>query len=707
MKAKIMIFAIIVGLVPFSGAFSLSLNDTDTFEGELSVLGILADVDGEGAGKAKFTEYRDLKENGGAYGRARLNLDTEKYFLKFDGGDFGYDTQYYNLEGGMWGKFRADAFYDQIPHNLTFDARTFFLGAGHYSLTGVPNTNFATWNTFDYSFNRMQYGGGIKADLIKPFFFDVSFQQEKRNGIKPAGIASGSPGEFSLELPEPIHYTTNNVKVEAGYGKKPFFVSVGFIFSDFYNDHNNLNFTDPFASVLTDTLTLSPDNQYYKGFLKGAVYLPWNTTFNVNLGYSTARSDASLLNSFVSGGATTNLILSQPNFDGRIDTRSASFVLTSNPVRFFNTKLYFNYYRTVNKNDIVFQNDLSGEPPEFNRPFEYTKYSPGIDVGFKLPLNFYLSGGYQFIKTDRKVNGLEFLETTAELATEQEEIPPNTTDNLWSAGLRWSGLDFLTARFGYQKLYRDADFQSLTIPENRRFAYAGQNRSTYSATVDIFPIEHLNFSLDYQYKIAAYKENFGLKKDTRQVFDASADYTMGKIAKLYAFGDIEYIKLSQPEQCQSPLGEWSAGQKDRGYGYGIGAEVYVIPKKLTLLFQYDYVRSNGSVDFTLSPQLFVGGTGLGPTTGANNQTIDIANWDDYTLASFKFKAVYNFTKSFSASLGYVYQRYKYSDAQLNGYLFVNPATGAVAGSNGAYLTGAYSNQSYNANLIFGGVTYSF
>jgi len=695
----------IVGFVPFSGAFSLSLNDTDTFEGEVSVEGIFAGVDGEGGGKAKFTEYKDLKENGGVYGRARLNLDTDKYFFNLDAGDFAYGTQYYNVEGGMWGKFKFDAFYDQIPHNLTFDARTFFLGAGHYSLTGVPNTNVATWNTFDYSVDRKQYGGGFKVNMMKPFFFDVSYQRENRDGMKPAGIAPGSPGDFSLELPEPIHYTTNNLKAEAGYAKKPLFLSLGFIYSNFNNDHNQLNFTHPIAPFPTDTLTLPPDNEYYKGFFKGALYLPLNSAINVNLGYSSARSDASLLNSFFDTGAPTNLILSKPNFDGRIDTQSASLVLTSHPLRFLNAKIYGSYYKTDNKNDMIFQDAPgSGLPIEFNKPFEYKKWAGGIDLGFKLPANFYLNGGYQYIQTDRKVEGLEFLESDpTELAIEQELIPPDNKDNLLSADLKWSGLDFLTAKVGYQKLFRSAEFQSATIPNNRRYAYSAQNRSTYRASVDIFPIENLNFTLDYLYKITDYKENFGLKKDKREEFDVSADYTIGKIAKVYGFGDIEYIRLSQPEQCQSPLGEWSADQKDRGYGYGVGAEVYVIPKKLTLMFQYDYVKSNGNVDFTLSPQLFAGGTGLGPTTGANNQSIDIPNWDDYTLYSFKVKAVYNFTKSFAASLGYVYQRFKYSDAQLDNYNF----TPSGSATNSAYLTGAYKDQSYRANLIFGGVTYTF
>ena len=119
---------------------------------------------------------------------------------------------------------------------------------------------------------------------------------------------------------------------------------------------------------------------------------------------------------------------------------------------------------------------------------------------------------------------------------------------------------------------------------------------------------------------------------------------------------------------------WEGDQWDKTWGYGIGAEVYVIPKKLTLVFQHDYLKSNGSVDFTadptvLPPGLFVAANGLGPGSGANNDNIDIGRWDDYTLYSFRIKAVYNFTKSLAAMIGYAYERFRYSDAQLDNYIF--------------------------------------
>jgi hypothetical protein len=155
-------------------------------------------------------------------------------------------------------------------------------------------------------------------------------------------------------------------------------------------------------------------------------------------------------------------------------------------------------------------------------------------------------------------------------------------------------------------------------------------------------------------------------------------------------------------QTDSSARPWQADQRDASWGYGIGTEVYVIPKKLTLIFQHDYVRSNGNVDFTLSNGMF-GTGGLPAFPAANQDNIDIPRWDDFTMYSFMIKAVYSISKSFEASLGYAFETFKYSDAQLDNYMFapVGPA------SNSAFLTGAYKDQSYNAHMVFAGITFKF
>ncbi len=85
--------------------------------------------------------------------------------------------------------------------------------------------------------------------------------------------------------------------------------------------------------------------------------------------------------------------------------------------------------------------------------------------------------------------------------------------------------------------------------------------------------------------------------------------------------------------------------------------------------------------------------------------INLNRWDDYTKYGIGFKAIYNATKNLSVSVGYAYERFKYSDDQLDNYQFV--VTPGVNDPATFLLTGAYKDQSYKANLVFAGVTYKF
>ena len=671
MKTKFIMLSVMISLALLSNAFP----QDKPLEGEVSLKGIWVGLDAKEGGRAKFTEYRDLKEDGGFYGRAKLNLDKDKYFLNFDAGDFGYDTQYYRIDGGMWGQFKVDLFYNEIPHNITFDARTPFLGAGRDTLVGAPNTNFATWNTFDYSTLRRRYGGGLKGNIIRPFFFDISFQREEREGIKPTGASETSPGGRAFELPEPIQFVTNNLKVEAGYAKKPLFLSLNYFYSDFNNSNTSLNLPPNFDTP--NAFSLPPDNHYHKGGFKGAVILPFNSKFSTNLGFSKGESETSIVS------------LMSSAYKGKVENQNYDVALTSNPVRFLDAKIYYKYYKRHNESD-----DPTGVVNTF---FNYNVSTFGTDLGLRLPQNFYLSGGYKYVKTKRDLKG----------ETDPVLVLPLNTDNIYFVDLKWSGLDFFDVRIGYENLDRDADYRTIEseFDPSKKISYAAQNRNTYKAILDIFPLENVNLGFEYRHSNIDYSDTtFGLKRDRRNEFETSADYIIRKIVKIYGYADFGWIEFDRLQQrTEGVVGTWGAKQKDKTYGYGIGAEIYAIPGKLTFVFQHDYIKSNGSVDFTLDPVFFTtaGGAGLSGI-GANNSNVDISRWDDYTLYCFKIKAIYNFTKSLAASIGYAYERFRYSDAQLDNYNFA-----PTGGTNAAFLTGAYKDQSYKASLIFGGLSYKF
>ena len=661
-----------ISLVLLSNAFA----QEKILEGEISATGKYIGVSGGEGGRAKFTQYRDLKEDGGFYTRGKLKYDTPGYLLRFEAGDIGYDTQYYKLEGGMWGKFKYDLFYDEIPHNITFDARTFFVGAGSDTLTGAPNHNIASWDTFDYSTERRKYGGGFKLDMLRPFFFDLSYSREEKEGIMPAGVASTSPGGIGIELPQPVDFLTNNLNLSAGYTKNPLFLSLNYFYSQFNNSNSILNFDDPDPTEAQGPLTLPPDNQSYKVAFKGGIKLPFYSRFNTNLGYGRTTANHSFF----------------PSFDGKVKTQNYDFAVTSHPVRFLDAKVYYKFYKRDNKSD-----DSLGIVDVF---FNYKVSTYGADLGFRLPVSFYLTGGYKYVKTNREEEG----------EIDPALVLPFNKDNIYSVELRWSGLDFMDLKVGYEKLDRDAEYRTVEAEDalDRRFSYAEQDRDTYKASFDIFPLKNLNLGFEYQHKKTDYTDTtYGLLKEKIDEFTISADYTIGNIAKFYGYSDYGLMKFTQLQFITGATGgPAEVKPKDKSFGYGVGTEVYVIPKKLTLIFQHDYLKSNGSVDLTYNdPDLF-GNTGV---AGANNDIIDIPRWDDYTKYSFMSKAVYNFTKSLAASLGYAYERFKYSDAQLDDYQFVNPpgVPVPVTGNNGAYLTGAYKDQSYKAHMVFGGLTYRF
>jgi len=155
--------------------------------------------------------------------------------------------------------------------------------------------------------------------------------------------------------------------------------------------------------------------------------------------------------------------------------------------------------------------------------FGYQDDKYGADLGFRLPAGFYLSGGYKHGDIKREA---------------REDIPKNK-DDAYNVDLRWSGLDFMVAKIGYEKLHRRADFEPPTVtgPTDvhnvetyiRRYDAAGKDRDTYKGSLEFFPMEDLNFNLGYKYKHTNYQDTLlGLQDDLRHEYSIDADYLIMK-----------------------------------------------------------------------------------------------------------------------------------------------------------------------------------
>ena len=725
MKSGVFMVALISALIPFADASAEEMK----VNAEATLTGQYVDVQGE---KAKFNEYRDLRS--GVTGDAGFQYERDKYYLDFTAQEVGRKDQSYELLGGKWGSFRYDFRYDELPHNFTNNAKTFYSGAGGANLTYtaqppstfLPSTNFATWNSFDYTVERKNYGGGFKLEMLKPFFFGAAVAREERRGIYPIGTAGTSPGGIALELPAPVDYLTDTLKLEAGYLKNPLSLTLLYTYGQFQNDNSNLNFRNPATAntaATTDSFTLPPDNEFYKFDFKGGLKLPWNSKFNTNLSYARNESNRTLMNSYVTDAtaAASNIgvqgrrgvLLSDNVFNGKVDIQNYNFALTSNPLYWLDGKVFYKYYETQNKSTEVTSTDPGPTPigttPSIldneERLFDYLTYKYGAQLGFKLPMSFHLNAAY----------------TRGHISRKREDIPRND-DDLYEAELRWSGVDFMVARAGYERLHREADFEPPTVTgpadpaqiENymRRFDAAAKDQDILKAYLDFFPIEDLTFSVGYKWRDTRYKDTtVGLQGWTGNEWHVDADYLIAKRVRLFGYYDFEYGKLGQFVRTftsgtnanpglppTTTAFNWTVTETDRNDAYGLGADVYAIPKKLTFTFENSYVKSGGAADYT-----YLRAFGAGDA-GRNNDNIDIDNLDNYSLIYYLVKATYNPIKSLSFSVGWAYEKYKYDDAQYNGYQYVPlSSTGATLG----YLTGAYANPNYRANVYFANVSYLF
>ncbi|MCE5266217.1 MAG: MtrB/PioB family outer membrane beta-barrel protein [Deltaproteobacteria bacterium] len=675
MKANTAIIAAMLILLPLCGASAAD----GQFSGEISLDPTYKHAAGN---EAKAFEYEDPRS--GVYGNADLKYETPKDRVELEARDVGYDTQRYRLEGGRWDSYRYQLQYEELPHNFTFDTRTLYSGTESSNLTygtHPPNANPNTWNTFDYSVKRKNMGGGLKLDLLKPFYLDVAASRQEKSGSYPIGAAGTSPGGIAIEMPAWLDYTTDTIKAEAGYVRNPLFFSLSYLYSRFDNGNGVQNFRNPATAntaATTDTFHLPPENDAYKLDFKGGVRLPFRSKFNVNLSTSRANSASRLETSYVSdvtAAASTigvqgreGLGLSSPYFNGKVDTNNYHFALTTNPISFLDAKLFYKYFSRSNKSDQITTTDAAAGAVLANELFSYRKNSYGLEMGFKLPQHFLLTADYQYTKTER----------------DRVDLPENR-DNLFGVDLKWSGLDFMALKLGYERLDRAADFVGDPTgyePFQRRFDAAPQERDTYKVSAEFFPMETLSFNIGYKYKRTNYKDTLlGLTDSRADEVSFDVDWRAHKQVRLFAFADFE--KRSQNQRERQPTYDWTLNQDEKTYEYGLGAEIAIIPKKLTLKLEHSSIRSDGSVDYTY----------LGVIPAGRTQNDDLSNWDSYRLTSYIAKATYELTKAISLSAAYAFQEFLYDDDQYAGYRY-------VIGANPTRLTGAYLEPGYRSHVVY-------
>lgn len=760
---RTLIFACIFGLLFISCSYAEDAY-TKPFSGGVFLGGRAINLDNQ---SAKFNEYNGIVP--GVFGGADFQYDKDAYHLNAEGAYLGDDDLYVKFKGGKWGMFKYSLYYTEFPHNLSFKDKSIYNTPGSEFQTfngtttaaGPTNINPNTWasQAFDYKVKRKDLGGSFDFWSGSPFFFSVDANRLERQGQTPWAATSGQAGFKTVEFALPVDNNTINTNAQVGWRNKQFFAAFSGGFSKFTNDSEFTRFRDAFVATAATpsqaqsfgTAVGAPDNKSWNiRFTGTARKLPLNSVFAVDAGYQRNTSETTILNSIDAANSATpaapivqSLIVNRGTFHGDVEYWNVGANLTSNPIKNLTTKLYYKYVDKKNNNDAVTFSTTQIDPttgrpfvPIGSEIFSYQKTTVGADGSYRFMNNLKAILGYEFTDLKRRITEFEAGESAVEEGTVgfhgNEANLPDTWDHKYTGQLVYNPFDWLGARFKYQKLYRNASFvtqaanplnvaDANTVLENnlRRFDIGNKDQDMIRFTADIMPMETLNIALEYAYKEDRFRKNaLGLQWQNQNEFiiDASFDW---RGIKFFGFFDWDASTTKQtqkfvnvttptlastnpnfpnpdpgaPANVNSFL--WDAKLDNNNYAYGFGATVPLVKNRLQFMVQYDFEKNNGTADFT-SAAFVASQTAL----GINNGNIGIPAWDDYTRQTLSARLKYDYNKDVAFVLGYLYSQFRLNDGQLNGYKFVVPGANTL-------LSGAYTDQSYNANVYYLKAIYRF
>ncbi len=662
---------------------------------------------------------------------------SRNYYLKFFGENFGRDDQFIDARGGGYGVFKIQGYSDWIPHNLSFNALTPLANPGSALQVGPggtypPAQNPATWNTFNYGTQRNTVGGNVEVSMKSPWFVRVDYNEVTTTGVRPGSgqLGTGS-GNGLMEFGVPTDYKTKNSTLEAGYTGKTWNVKLAYLDSKFSNSIDSMQWTNFYMLSALDTSLLPPDNDLQRWSLNASARdLPLESTFVLRV------TQSKLTDSFAvaAGGLkpTSNVapptgvgylvtVPSSANFDGEHKTTTASLGLSSTLAKGLDSRVYYNYYDKEN-NSTPISYAAGGLPAatqkcgsssatqfcigalEAPEPFGYTKNDAGIDLTYRLGKGQKLLGGYNYLRIDRDL----------EVATE-------TTDNRVWIEYRNSTIENLSGRLKYYYLQQRSDINHLftdsgtATPAQVPYYFSAYDVANYDQNglkfnVDWNPMPLFDVGFGATWRQTDYKDlqYYGRTDDRRQIYDLTISYGDAdkfRVSAIGNWGEIVFHQAYHQGTGPTPNGPQTAsdfdwGTKNTQTNWLVALEAdWVATEQLALKASATWQNTGGGVDFWSGNTAGAGGYNGGPLV--NYVT------DNTKMQRFLIKADYKITKKWSASAGYAYENYDYTDDQMRSYQSYYGYYQNLGGTNNSWNTGAFTNPSYTNNIVFVTATYRF
>jgi hypothetical protein len=732
---------------------------------------------------SKFLEYREIP-NGLFAPNFRFAGETSK--LRYDVWGLSVRQKDQAFKGFLsYDKLLVEASYIQIPHNFGNAGRTLLqevspgvwrvpdtlqqafqnaLPATPPARSGVVYTcdprpssvpanvqcvslfnlvapALAAGNSVDLRLNRER--GNVTLTLRpEPVDVSVTYFRERRVGSR---AASGTAFGFGnvVELPEPLHYLTQdfaaNAQVSGSWGA----IRGGVRYNWFANRLPTMTFDNPFRLVdSTDAsayqapgsasvggaavgvMALPPDNDSLTGsvgatlkfgkrsrLIADASYGQWQQNETSFIPYTT--NTAIYFDPDGPGGpqalapASDVSALPTARLDGKIDVTSFSTMFTSRPADNLRVTARFRLYDLDNKTPqiripgYVRFEGVWEDIPRISVPYAYRNQRADASVSYDFGV-LTLEGGVRTSHFDRHFRETEkTTENAVSLAADVRKDWFNLRASYEKASRDYEGLEI--------ELSEEASFQIHSAPVNvyaipsgspiyaslcgtgpvcnLRYDQAKKDTDKINAMLSLTPgggkvaltLFYLRADDDYT------ESRFGLTQAQFDTVTGEVTLTPSDKATLYAYYTNETIKnalrgrQSGATISTNPLDDWTSDVKDKVDSVGGGADFTLKPDAWFVSLQGRWQKVDGNNDIFSA----AGGAPANARTAVGGvQSIPL--YDDTRLLTVSAELKYQFAKAWTATLGGFFEDYEIRDSNTQGLLNYVPGSFFLAYNDGDY-----------------------
>jgi MtrB/PioB family decaheme-associated outer membrane protein len=671
--------------------------------------------------KQKFEEYRDMGEGIFLQGlRLRLFTDDERYSTEFLGSKWGRNDQEFSLLTGRTGLWRFEFDWDQTQHVFSTTARTLAheVSRGDWRLPGLQDLRDfnAARELPEVSVIWYTARMGVTVTPTPDLDLTAQYTRIRKEGDRPYSVSFSAP--FSnlnfIEILEPIEQTVHDLRLGATLARENWQLQFSYKLSIFQNDLTHMTMDNPCAQFAAAAplrcsaaetagapprgqVSLPPSNMAHSWNIAGGVNLPLRTRVTVGLGYSLWLQNDNFLEMTINPALNGNpgLQLPQKSLNGSVSTTNVNVGVTSHPLPVpLTLSAKYRLYNLTDNSDVmtfpirVKSDNLLATAVEDER-LNYTRH------------NFDADGRYRIIRP---------LVATLGFGWEEWYRGPHrqahqTDEYFAKAALDATVSDWMTAKLTYKPSFRRANQYQQRIGDfpffTRQFDQADVDRQRLDLLLQLTPVETLSITPVAGWRHDDYvKTSFGVNWETTWSAGMDIGWNPTERVSLSAgyMHEVTDRNLSSRATAALVRTDFTSNMLDQTDSFHLSAKLGLIPKLLDWTANAYYATTYGTVE-TRNPNAQAP-TGPAITDAQRAQRFP-AFVDDTIRVDTRL--LYHFSKSWTASLFYAFERFTKTDWRTD---TLEPFNSSMIGTTGSIYLGSDA-KNYTAHIVGATLKYKF